>query len=628
MNKKYILYFAILTIGILFIFRLFYLQVLNSKYKPSPYNNSAIAVKYDYPDRGFIYDRNNVLMVANQPSYDIMVIPKDVQALDTIEFCSLVKITKEKFIKEFKRAKNYSPRIPSVFIAQLSKNNYASLQEKMHKFKGFYIQKRSLREYPLNSAANVVGYIAEVNDEFIKKNSYYQQGELIGIQGVEKEYEEALRGVKGVKFIHKNRFNREMGPYKGGIYDTLATVGNDVSITIDSKLQQYGEALMANKRGGIVAIEPSSGEILSLISTPSYNPNLLVGRERSKNYTKMHYDAFNQPLMDRSLLAQYPPGSPFKIINALIGLQEQVITPETHFYCYGGFKYGRSAKAFMKCHCGIYGSPIKLDKGIYKSCNAYFANVYKRIIEKYPTSSEGMKTWSDHAKSFGLGNFLNNDLSSGKKGLIPDDAYYNRYYPTFNWGASTTISNAIGQGEILTTPIQLANMMAAIANRGYYFTPHIIKTINNKSIQIENFTTPKNTSIGPEYFEPIIEGMFNVFEKGTAQGSRVKGLEICGKTGTAENFTSVNGEKVQFEDHSVFIAFAPKDNPKIAIAVFVENGYWGSRWAGPIATLMIEKYLNGETARPWLEKRMIEGSLQNEYDEQLLTIQTLAQKED
>ena len=628
MNKKYILYVTILSIGLLFIFRLFYIQVLNTKYKPSPYNNSAIAVKYDYPDRGFIYDRNNVLMVANQPSYDIMIIPRDVKPLDTIEFCSLVKITKEKFLKEFKRAKNYSPRIPSVFIAQLSKNNYASLQEKMHKFKGFYIQKRSLREYPLNSAANVVGYIAEVNEEFIKKNSYYQQGELIGIQGVEKEYEEALRGVKGVKFIHKNRFNREMGPYKGGIYDTLATIGNDMSITIDSKLQQYGEALMANKRGGIVAIEPSTGEILSLISTPSYNPNLLVGRERSKNYTKMHYDAFNQPLMDRSLLAQYPPGSPFKIINALIGLQEQVITPETHFYCYGGFKYGRSAKAFMKCHCGIYGSPIKLDKGIYKSCNSYFANVYKRIIEKYPTSSEGMKVWSDHAKSFGLGNFLNNDLSSGKKGLIPDDAYYNRYYPTFNWGASTTISNAIGQGEILTTPIQLANMMAAIANRGYYFTPHIIKTINNKPIRIDNFTTPKYTSIKPEYFEPIIEGMFNVFEKGTARGSRVRGIEICGKTGTAENFTSVNGEKVQFEDHSVFIAFAPKDNPKIAIAVFVENGYWGARWAGPIATLMIEKYLNGETARPWLEQRMIEGSLQNEYDKQLLTIQTLAQKED
>jgi len=628
MKKKYVLYITISLIGILFIFRLFYLQVLNSKYKPSPYNNSAIAVKYDYPDRGFIYDRNNVLMVANQPSYDIMIIPRDVKSLDTIEFCSLVKITKEKFIKEFNRANNYSPRIPSVFIAQLSKSNFAYLQEKMHKYKGFYIQKRSLREYPLNSAANVVGYIAEVNDEFIKKNSYYQQGELIGIQGVEKEYEEALRGVKGVKFIQKNRFNREMGPYKDGIYDTLATIGKDISLTIDSKLQQYGEALMANKRGGIVAIEPSTGEILSLVSTPSYNPNLLVGRERSKNYTKMHYDTFNQPLMDRSLLAQYPPGSPFKIINALIGLQEQVITQETHFYCYGGFKYGRSAKAFMKCHCGVYGSPIQLNRGIYKSCNSYFANVYKRIIEKYPTAPEGMKTWSDHAKSFGLGHFLNNDLSSGKKGLIPDDVYYNHYYPNFKWGASTTISNAIGQGEILTTPIQLANMMAAIANRGYYFTPHIIKTINNKPIQIDNFTTPKNTSIKPEYFEPVIEGMFNVFEKGTALGSRVRGIEICGKTGTAENFTSVNGEKVQFEDHSVFIAFAPKDNPKIAIAVFVENGYWGSRWAGPIATLMIEKYLNGETARPWLEQRMFEGSLQDEYDKQLLTIQTLAQKED
>ena len=628
MTKKHILYFTISLIGVLFIFRLFYLQVINSKYKPSPYNNSAIAVKYDYPDRGFIYDRNNVLMVANQPSYDIMVIPKDVKTLDTIEFCSLVKITKEKFKKELNRAKNYSTRIPSVFIAQLSKSNYAYLQEKMHKFKGFYIQKRALREYPINSAANVVGYIGEVNDEFILNNSYYQQGELVGIQGVEKEYEEALRGIKGVKFIQKNRFNREMGSYKNGIYDTLATIGNDISLTLDIALQQYGESLMANKRGGIVALEPSSGEILSLVSTPSYNPNLLVGRERSKNFNKLYFDEVNKPLYDRVLLGEYPPGSPFKIINALIGLQEEVISPETNFYCYGGFRYGRGIKAFMKCHCGVYGSPIALDKGIYKSCNSYFANTYKRIIEKYPTSSEGMKIWSDHAKSFGLGDFLGYDLPTGKRGLIPDDHFYNRFYPNGGWYASTTISNAIGQGEVLTTPIQLANMMAAIANRGHYFTPHIIKAINNEPIQFDNFTSPKNTSINPKYFEPVINGMFHVFEKGTAQGSKVKGLEICGKTGTAENFTSVNGVKVQFTDHSVFIAFAPKDNPKIAIAVFVENGYWGSRWAGPIATLMIEKYLNGETSRPWLEKRMIEGSLQDEYDKQLLTIHTLAQKKD
>ena len=628
MERKYVAYFSILIIGVIFILRLFYLQIITTKYQPSPFNNSAVAVKFDYPERGFIYDRNNVLVVANQPSYDIMIVPRDVQPLDTLEFCNLLKITKKEFLKIYDRANNYSPRIPSVFIAQLSKSNYAYLQEKMYKYKGFFIQKRSLREYPIKSAANVLGYIGEVNPEFIKKNSYYQQGELIGIQGVEKEYEEVLRGVKGVKFMQRNRFNREIGPYKDGIYDTLATIGKDVTITLDIELQQYGESLMANKRGGIVAIEPATGEILSLVSSPSYDPNLMVGRERSKNFNKLYFDEVNKPLYDRGLLGEYPPGSPFKIINALIGLQEQVITPDTHFYCYGGFKYGRGSGAFMKCHCGIYGSPIKLDKGIYKSCNAYFANVYKRIIEKYPTPAEGMKTWSDHAKSFGLGNFLNNDLSSGKRGLIPDDAFYNRYYPNGGWRASTTISNSIGQGEVLTTPIQLANMTAAIANRGFYFTPHIIKKIDKKPIKIDNFTAPKYTSIKPEYFEPVIEGLFNVFEKGTAAGSRVKGIEICGKTGTAENFASVDGKRVQFTDHSIFIAFAPKDNPKIAIAVFVENGYWGARWAGPIATLMIEKYLNGETSRQWLEQRMIEGSLQEEYDKQLLTLQTLAQTED
>lgn len=627
MERKYIAYFSILLVGLLFIFRLFYLQVISSKYKPSPLHNSAVAIKYDYPERGFIYDRNNVLLVANQPSYDIMVTPRDVKPLDTLEFCNLLKISKKEFLKKYKKAYNYSPRLPSVFVAQLSKENYAYLQEKMHRYKGFYIQKRSLREYPINSAANVLGYIGEVSNEYIKKNNYYQPGELIGIQGVEKEYEKELRGLKGVKFIQRNRFNKEIGPFKNGIYDTLATIGKDITITIDSKLQQYGEALMTNKRGGIVAIEPSTGEILSLISTPTYNPNLMVGRERSKNYNKLSNDVDNKPLYDRGLLGEYPPGSPFKIINALIGLQEQVISPESAFYCYHGFKYGRGPKAFMGCHCGVYGYPIKLNVGIYKSCNTYFANVYKRILEKYPTPTEGMNTWSNHTKSFGLGNYLGYDLPTGKKGLVPNAAFYNRYYPGGGWRASTTISNAIGQGEILTTPIQLANMTAAIANRGFYFTPHIIKKINNEPIHIDKFTKPKKTTINSEHFEPVIEGLYNVFEKGTAQGSKVKGIEICGKTGTAENFASVNGKRVQFTDHSIFIAFAPKDNPKIAIAVFVENGYWGSRWAGPIASLMIEKYLNGDTSRPWLEQRMLEGSLQDEYDKQLLTLQQLAQKE-
>ena len=619
MKKKYVAYFSILLVGLIYIFRLFYLQVLDSRYKPSPFNNSAIAVKYDYPDRGFVYDRNNKLIVSNQPSYDIMVIPRDVEPLDTLEFCNLINITKQDFIKKYNSAYTYSPRLPSVFVAQLSKANYAYLQEKMYKYKGFYIQKRSLREYPVKSAANVLGYISEVSPDFIKNHHDYQPGELTGIQGIEKEYEEILRGAKGVKFFQKNRFNKEIGPYKNGDLDTLSVMGENLTLTLDINLQQYGEKLMANKRGGIVAIEPASGEILALISMPKYDPNLLVGRERSKNYIMLR-DSIGKPLYDRSLQGEYPPGSPFKIVNALIGLQEGVITPETVFYCHGGYRYGRSAKSFMACHCGTHGAPVALDKGIYRSCNTYFANVYKRIIEKYPTPAESMKVWSEHAKSMGLGDFLHYDLPIGRRGLIPDDKFYDRYYPNGGWRASTTISNAIGQGEVLTTPIQLANLTALIANRGFYYTPHILKKIDGKPIQTEDFTIPKKSTIDPKYFDPVVEGLFHVFEMGTAAGSRVPGIEICGKTGTAEN--------PHGQDHSIFIAFAPKDNPKIALAVFVENGYWGARWAGPIATLMIEKYLNGGTSRPALEERMFEGSLQDEYDKQLLKEKELAQAKD
>ena len=617
MERKYLAFFSIIGISVLFILRLFYLQVVDTSYRNSPLNNSAVAVKYDYPKRGYIYDRNGILLVANQPSYDIMIIPQDVRELDTLEFCDLLKISKEDLIKRYKRARTYSPRIPSVFLTQLSKENYAFLQEKMYKYKGFYIQKRLLRQYPVKSAPNVLGYLGEVNENDLKKNPYYQLGEIFGVNGIEKQYEELLRGVKGVKFIQKNRFNKEIGPYKEGKYDTVPIIGKDLTLTIDSKLQQYGEQLMANKRGGIVAIEPSTGEILSLVSMPTYDPNRMVGRKRSKNSVELFGDTINRPMFDRGLLAQYPPGSPFKIINALIGLQEEVITPDTHFYCYGGYKYGRAANNFMGCHCGVYGSPIKLDRGIYKSCNAYFANVYRRTIEKYGKASKGTDVWNKHVESFGLGNFLGTDLPTGKKGLVPDSKMYDKYYPGGGWRAPTIISNAIGQGEVLTTPIQLANMTAAIANRGHFYTPHILKKVDNKAIEIEAYTKPKHTTIDPQHFEPIVQGMFNVFEKGTAQGSRVKGITIGGKTGTAENFASFNGKRFQFKDHSVFVAFAPIENPKIAIAVFVENGYWGSRWAGPIATLMIEKYLNGETKRAWLEKRMLEGSLQSEYDEQL-----------
>jgi len=625
MPRKSLLYFLILSVGLIYIGRLFLIQVLDTKYQQNPLNNSAVTVKFAYPDRGFIYDRNGKLLVANQASYDVMIIPKDVEPLDTIEFCDLLKITKEDFLKKYYRTKNYSPRIPSIFLGQLSKADFAYLQEKMYKYKGFYIQKRFLRQYPEKTSANVLGYISEVNESLLKTDNYYQLGELVGYHGIEKQYEEVLRGQKGVKFIQKNRFNKEIGAYKDGIYDTLPVPGKDITLTLDMDLQMYVERLMVNKRGGIVAIEPSTGEILTLVSTPSYDPAMLVGRKRSKNSVLLFNDTVKKPMLDRGLQAQYPPGSPFKIINALIALQEEVITPETVFYCYHGFKYGRGG--FMKCHCGIVGAPISLNTGIYRSCNAYFSNVYKKTIEKYDSAPEGMDNWSKHAKSFGLGNYLGYDMPSGQKGLIPDAALYNRYYPNHKWKAITTISNAIGQGEVLTTPIQLANMTAAIANRGHYFTPHMLKKVGDSLNQDKKYTTPNYTTIEPQYFEPVIEGMWNVFELGTARGSKISDIEICGKTGTAENFRKINGERIQFTDHSIFIAFAPKDNPKIAIAVFVENGYWGSRWAAPIASLMIERYINGEVKRDWLEKRMLEGSLEEEYSKQLEIENYVAQEE-
>ena len=609
MKRSGLLTFLIIFIALIFIGRLFYLQVLNNSFAVPALNSSAVKITYDYPERGYVYDRNGTLLVANQLSYDIMVIPREVKPLDTLEFCDLLKITKEDFIKKFEKATHYSTRIPSPFLVQLSKNDYAYLQEKMHKFKGFYIIKRSLREYPINSAPNVLGYISEVNESMIKKNPYYQLGELIGTAGIETTYEDVLRGTKGVKYIQRDRFNKEIGSYKNGKYDTLPVPGNDITLTLDSKLQQYGEALMTNKRGGIVAIEPATGEILALVSTPTFNPNLMVGRERSKNFTKLYLDTISNPLLDRGLQGEYPPGSPFKVLTALAALQENVITPSTTIRCVNNkYHYGNRE---MACHCNTFGSPVALNKAIYRSCNSYFANAYRKVIEKYPTAPEGMNAWSKHIKSFGLGNYLNNDLSVGQKGLVPDGDFYNKWYPNNRWTATYSISNAIGQGEILTTPIQLANMTAAVANRGFYFIPHIVKNIKGKELD-SKFTTQINTTINKEHFEPVIEGLFNVFENpnGTARGSKVTGIEICGKTGTSEN--------PHGQDHSIFIAFAPKDNPKIAIAVFVENGYWGSRWAGPIASLMIEKYLNGETIRPYLEQRMFEGSLQEEYDKQLL----------
>jgi penicillin-binding protein 2 len=617
-SRGYLLFFFTIIVGLIFIFRLFYLQVLTDKYKIKA-DQISIKKKYTFPERGYIYDRKGKLLVANQTSYDVMVIPREVKPLDTLEFCSLLKISKEDFIKKYNRAKRYSPRLASVFLKQLAKEDYAYLQEKMFKFQGFYIQKRSIRDYPIKHAANVLGYIGEVNESKIKADSYYMQGELIGVSGVEKQYEKLLRGKKGIKWYQKDNHNKIIGSYKNGTLDSLAEIGKDLTLTLDIDLQIYGEKLMQNKRGAIIALEPKTGEILALVTAPSYDPNLMVGRKRAKYSTLFLNDKINKPMFDRGLKGEYAPGSPFKIVNALIGLQENAINTNTSFLCKGGYRYGKRTPAFMKCHCGTHGK-VNFNRAIYKSCNSYFSNTYRRIIEKYESPEEGIDNWREKVMSFGFGAYLGTDLPQGNKGLIPDSKYYDRYFPSFRWRAVSTISNAIGQGQVLTTPIQLANMTAAVANRGYFYTPHIVKKIKENTLD-NKYTIPKKTAIDSVYFEPVIQGMYDVFEKGTAKYSKVKGIDICGKTGTVQNYIKRDGKKIAMADHSIFIAFAPKDNPKIAIAIFIENGGYGSQYAAPISSLMIEKYLNGKTQKPYIEKRMFNDTLLlKEYRKLLIPI--------
>jgi penicillin-binding protein 2 len=612
--RKALLPLIIIIATSLLLIRIFYLQVVNDTFKLQSENN-AIKIKYDYPERGYIYDRYGKLLVANQPSYDIMVIPRDIKKIDTSEFCILLNITKEYFDERMTKAKVYSPRLPSVFLPQLNKLEYAAFQEKIRKFEGFYIQKRSLRDYQVSAGANVFGSITQVSEKEVGKNPYYNSGDFIGKQGVEESYEITLRGIKGVKYIQKDKFNKEIGSYKEGKYDTIAVQGEDINLSISAELQKYGEQLMINKRGGIVAIEPSTGEILALVTAPSYDPAILVGRQRSKNYTKLYNDSISKPLYDRGLLAEYPPGSPFKIITGLIGLQEKVINEQTTFMCNHGFSYARGR--FMKCHGS---GPHQLHNGIALSCNSYFGNVYMKIINKYLRPESAVNIWSKHVKSFGLGQFMGYDLPTGKKGKVPTGNTYNKMYPGWHWDSKTIVSNSIGQGEVLMTPIQLANMMATVANRGYYYTPHIIKKIKGEQID-PKFRIKHQTTVDRKYFDPVVEGLFGVFNYpgGTGNALQVKGIDICGKTGTAENFAKINGKRTKLQDHSIFVAFAPKDRPRIAIAVLVENGYYGARNAGPIAVLMIEKYLKGKISRTDLEKRMFEVSLQGEYDKYIKT---------
>ncbi len=622
MKRSLLLYFLIFLVGIIFLVRLLQIQVFQGEKRDPIIGNAAVKTVFDYPERGYIYDRNGKLLVANQLSYDVMVVPNEVKELDTLEFCSLLKIDKEDFKKRLNRATNYAPWLASVFLKQLAKEDYAFLQEKLHKFDGFFIQKRVIRDYPINSAANIVGYISEVDQLIAKKDDYYESGELIGKAGIERQYEKNLRGKKGKKHYRRDRLNKIIGSYENGRRDSLAINGQDIMLTIDSELQQYGEYLMQGKRGGIVAIEPSSGEILALITAPSYNPNDMVGRKRARNSTKLFNDSIHKPMFDRGLKASYSPGSPFKLINALIGLQEGVINTNTSFYCYNGYRYGRRKHEFMGCHCEIYGKPIRLNTAISKSCNAYFANTYKRIVEKNGNPVEGMNNWSKHVKSFGLGDYLGYDLPEGDSGLIPDGNYYARRIKN-KWGAARTISNAIGQGEVITTPIQLANVTAAIANKGYFYTPHIVKSINSTPITDSTYTVRKQTTIEKKFFQPIIDGMHEVFKTGTGRFYPLKGVEIAGKTGTVENSIIVDGKVKKLEDHSILVAFAPKDDPKIAIAVFIENGGYGSTVAAPITSLLVEKYLTGKVERKWIEDKMLGINLYPIYNQQIKNVDSL-----
>ena len=602
-DRRLFFYFLFGASILILLLRLINIQIIDSSYKLSANNNVIKAVKL-YPERGYIYDRNGTLLVSNQRAFDLMVIPRQVKKMDTLTFCRIIDIEKDYFDNQLKKATRYSRNRASIFIKEVSKQTAARIQEQLYQFSGFYLQERTMREYPEKSAAHLLGYVSQVPDYILKKNDYYKKNDNYGMTGVENSYEKELRGTQGVKYVIRDVWNAPKGSFQNGKYDSIAVNGKDLELTIDNELQKYAEQLMQNKKGSVVAIEPGTGEILALVSSPYYDPNLLIGRSRSPNFNRMYKDA-NKPLFDRSLLAEYPPGSTFKLLNALIGLQEDVIYSGTRFSCDMGWRF--SPKLKIGCHA--HDSPLNLTESIAQSCNAYYCNTFRRIIEKYNNAEKGYDNWRNHILSFGLGNFLNNDLYTGRKGRVPSVDFYNQQYGKKRWKAPTVISLAIGQDALVVSPIQMANMCAAIANRGYYFTPHIVRKIDGKVLTDSTFTVAKQTSIDEKHFKTIIYGMEKVFtgKYGTAKTAQVKNIEICGKTGTAEN--------PHGEDHSIFIAFAPKDKPQIAIAVYIENGGWGSTWAAPIASLIIEKYLTGQVNNTEREHFILSGNLMDKENE-------------
>lgn len=605
--RQIIIVLVVLLCALIFITRLFFLQVLNDSYKDNADSN-AFLKKTIYPARGLIYDRNNNLIVSNQPVYDVMLIMREMVDFDTLGFCNTLNITKAEFDDRIKDIKNkrknpgYSRYTPQVFMSQISTASYGLLQEKMFRFPGVLTQQRVLRKYSMPHGAHALGSVGEVSQKQIDEDSYYVRGDYKGQSGVEKTYENELRGEKGVEILLRDVHGRIKGKYMDGTKDINPVSGKNLTMGLDMELQRYGELLMNGKMGSIVAIEPSTGEILALVSSPSYDPALLVGRERSANYARLLKDK-KRPLFDRPVMAQYPPGSTFKLVQALIFQEEGIINANTAFPCKRGYYYTKTRK--MGCH--EHKSPLNLAGSIQHSCNAYYGYALRDFLDlnldKYGSTDNAYNVWRDYVMSMGFGLPLGIDFPNEKGGTIYKSTTYDKIYGKNRWKSSTIISTSIGQGEILATPIQIANLAALIANKGYFYTPHIIKKIEGGEID-EKYRTKHVVDIKEKYFDVVQYGMELAVKKGTARFGQIDSLVFCGKTGTAQN--------PHGEDHSIFMGFAPKENPQIAIAVYVENSGFGATWAVPIASLMIEKYLHGSISakRLHIEKRMMESVIE------------------
>lgn len=603
-NRRFFLVGGMLIILLIFVGRLFYLQVLVDDYKAFADSN-AFLKKTQYPSRGMMYDRNGKLLVYNQPAYEVMMIMREVAPFDTLDFCQTLGITKEQFDKRISDIKDrrlnpgYSSYTPQLFLSQLSAVEYGALQEKLYRFPGFYSQNRTIREYAFKSAALVLGNIGEVSPSDIKKDNYYVQGDESGRFGLEKSYEQQLRGEKGVEILLRDAHGRIKGRYENGKHDKMPVSGKNLSLTLDVDLQMYGELLMSNKIGAIVAIEPATGEILAMVSSPSYDPSILLGRQRGKNYAELQKNV-QKPLLNRPIMSAYPPGSTFKVAQALVFLEEDIITTETTYPCSMGFYSGN-----FRLGCHAHASPLNLPYAVSNSCNAYFCYGLKAMLDnrrKYPRIHDGLDRWRDMMVDQGFGYPLGIDLPSEKRGLIPNSTYYSKIYGERRWNPITLISISIGQGEILATPLQICNFSATIANRGWFVTPHLVKKVENDTISTA-YVTRRYTNIDPIHYQPMVEGMHMAVEAGTARIGRIDGIPMAGKTGTAQN--------PHGRDHSIFMGFAPVENPQIAIAVYVENAGFGATYAVPIASLMVEKYITGSVneQRKWVEDRMIQTEI-------------------